>query len=147
MTYSILTTRKIQTEKSNEDGSTKIELPKEHVVSSGESLWSIAETYYKSGYNWVDLAKANAIANPDVIYVGQVLTIPNVPPIIVESGSISAASIQAPTHETITIQEGDTLWDIAENEYGSGYNWVEIVRLNNIQNPDLIYPTNVLRLK
>lgn len=123
------------------------QLPTKHVVQTDESLWTIAEQYYKSGYNWVDLASANNLSNPDYVTVGQTLVIPDVKPITVEAGQISAASISAPIHAQVTIQQGDTLWNIAQQEYGSGYQWTEIARLNTMTNPDLIYPGAVLRLQ
>ena len=56
-------------------------LPTTHVVVSGESLWSIAEKYYKSGYNWVTISLANVLQNPDYIEVDQIPTIPKADPI------------------------------------------------------------------
>ena len=53
-------------------------LPTTHIVKSGENLWKIAETYYKSGYNWVDIAEANEIPFPGDIETDQELTIPAV---------------------------------------------------------------------
>lgn len=52
--------------------------PSSHVVVSGDSLWDIAVATYGDGYRWTDIYQANAgsIANPDLIYVGQVLVIP-----------------------------------------------------------------------
>jgi nucleoid-associated protein YgaU len=55
-----------------------VKLPTNHTVSEGETLWSIAEKYYKSGYNWVDIQKANNLTNASVITKGQQLTIPDV---------------------------------------------------------------------
>ncbi len=57
---------------------TAIKLPASHTVQSGETLWSIAEKYYKSGYNWVDIQKANKLSDASIITKGQVLTIPEV---------------------------------------------------------------------
>lgn len=39
---------------------------------------------------------------------------------------------------TYVVQEGDTLWDLAERTYSSGYNFVDIAQSNNIINPDYI---------
>lgn len=55
-----------------------IKLPTSHIVGSGETLWSIAEKYYRSGYNWVDIQKENNLSNASVITKGQTLVIPNV---------------------------------------------------------------------
>lgn len=37
---------------------------------------------------------------------------------------------------TYTVLEGESLWDIAENQYGSGYSWVDIADANDLTNPD-----------
>lgn len=44
------------------------------------------------------------------------------------------------------VQAGDSLWKIAEKTYGSGYNWVDIARENNLKNPNLITPGQELTL-
>lgn len=44
------------------------------------------------------------------------------------------------------IVEGDNLWDISIRAFGDGYRWVEIARLNNLSNPDLIFPGTTLNL-
>lgn len=36
------------------------------------------------------------------------------------------------------VAAGDTLWTIAEKEYKNGYKWVEIARVNNLSNPDVV---------
>ena len=41
--------------------------------------------------------------------------------------------------QTYLVSKGDNLWKIAEKVTGSGYNWVEIAKENNIENPGLIY--------
>lgn len=49
---------------------------------------------------------------------------------------------------TYTVQSGDCLWNIAQNHYGDGANWTAIYQanLNQISNPNLIYPGQVLIL-
>jgi nucleoid-associated protein YgaU len=39
---------------------------------------------------------------------------------------------------TYTVSEGENLWDIAEIQYGSGYNWVDIAEANDLESPGLI---------
>ena len=48
--------------------------------------------------------------------------------------------------KTYTVKSGDYLWSIAVRAYGDGYQWVKIVKANNLVNPDLIFSGNVLRL-
>jgi LysM repeat protein len=47
-------------------------------VQAGDTLYAIALQYYGNGYDWPTLYQANQtqIANPNLIYAGQVLTIP-----------------------------------------------------------------------
>ncbi len=37
-----------------------------------------------------------------------------------------------------TVQEGETLWSIAEKSYGDGYAWVEIAKANNLTDANAI---------
>ena len=46
-------------------------------VNKGDTLWKIAQKY---GTTVADLAKSNNIANPDMIYIGQSITIPEKAP-------------------------------------------------------------------
>lgn len=45
-----------------------------------------------------------------------------------------------------TVKKGDTLWNICKKHLGDGQKYKDIAKLNNIKNPDLIYPGQVLRL-
>lgn len=47
-----------------------------YTVESGDTLWAIAERFYGDGNAYGRIASANGIDNPDLINVGQVLTIP-----------------------------------------------------------------------
>ncbi len=122
-------------------------LPRTHQVRLGEHLWKIAEEYYGSGYNWVDIAKENRLSNANLLVVGQELVIPKAEVIrpavrLTETGT-SEATI---TDNTYTVIRGDYLWDIALRAYGDGYRWVEIAQANNLVNPNIIHAGNVLSL-
>jgi nucleoid-associated protein YgaU len=45
-------------------------------VVSGDTLWAISERFYGDGSKFQAIADASGISNPDLIYPGQVLTIP-----------------------------------------------------------------------
>ena len=51
---------------------------KTYTVKAGDSLWAIAAKYYGKGAEYTKIANANTdkISNPNLIYPGQVLTIP-----------------------------------------------------------------------
>jgi nucleoid-associated protein YgaU len=119
--------------------------PAKHTVVAGESLWTISEIYYKSGYNWVDIRDANTMVNPDLIEAGQTLTIPDVAPKGVAIPAISSASTsEKPKDASYTVVHGDDLWTIAVLEYGNGYKWVDIAAANKLANPSIIHSGNVL---
>jgi nucleoid-associated protein YgaU len=56
--------------------------------------------------------------------------------------------LQRPAQLTYEVQEGDSLWSIAQNLTGDGENWHEIYEQNPDigENPDLIFPGQVLTL-
>jgi nucleoid-associated protein YgaU len=121
-------------------------MPKTYTVKSGDYLWSIAEKIYGSGYNWVDLANANNLENPGIIYAGTKLVVPNVAPKTLTAQNNPVEVANPITGSTYTVEKGDYLWSIAIRAYGDGYQWVKIAKANNLTNPDLIFSGNVLQL-
>ena len=106
-----------------------------YVVKPGDTLRSIAAAH---GTTIGAIVRANNMANPDVIYPGQRLTIP------VRSGSAPVAG-PAPTaaaKPTVgasvyhTVKLGDTLDKVAR-AYGTSA--AAIIAANGIRNPDLIW--------
>ena len=47
-----------------------------YTVVRGDTLWGIAQKFYGNGSRYTEIARANNIANPDIIHVGQKLLIP-----------------------------------------------------------------------
>jgi len=45
-----------------------------------------------------------------------------------------------------TVKSGDCLWKIAEEIYGSGYNWVDIARENKLPNPNILISGQELKI-
>lgn len=120
---------------------------KEHVVVKGETLWSIAEDSYGSGYNWVDVKKANNLKS-DNIEVGQKLTLPEVSAKKPTATKLSqvvkpAESISGSSY---TVVKGDSLWKVAVRAYGDGYQWTKIAKANKLVNPNVIHAGNILVL-
>ena len=119
-----------------------------YTVQAGENLWSIAEEQYGSGYNWVDIARENKLANAGLIETGQKLTIPDVEPKMLTSTTTTekveiSTSISGATY---TVAKGDNLWNIAVRAYGDGYRWPDIARENKLENPGIIHTGNILIL-
>lgn len=128
--------------------STISETKSEHVVIKGETLWSIAENSYGSGYNWIDIKDANNLQS-DEIEIGQKLVIPE--NITVKEPTVTVKVLNEPTGVSIAtntyeVVHGDCLWDIAVRAYGDGYKWIEIAKANKLENPNLIHAGNILTL-
>lgn len=127
-------------------------LPKIHVVSKGEHLWVIAERYYGTGYNWVDIAKANNLTNPEMIIEGMELTIPKTAIITLDNptGEVVDAKIndKVSLDSEYKVIAGDTLWKISVRTYSDGYQWTKIWEANRdtLPNPNLIEIDTVIRL-
>ena len=128
-----------------------------YTVGHGDTLWSIAERKYTSGYNWVDIQRFNNLANPNVLYEGQKLTLPVLSPIAVtiaqptkqkQATSTGVNNSQLLTNKILgvnyTVVKNDTLWDIAVRAYGDGYAWTKISNANKLVNPSLIHSGNKL---
>lgn len=49
---------------------------KTYTVRSGDTLWAIARKFYGNGAEYTKIASANGISNPNLIYPGQIFSIP-----------------------------------------------------------------------
>ncbi len=127
-----------------------VALPTTHVVAAGENLWTISEKYFTSGYNYVDIAAVNGLKNANKLAVGQKLSIPKVM-VRMPLGTGGPALYPVITDSRIegasyTVLKGDNLWSIAVRAYGDGFKWVEVAKVNNLTNPNLIHAGNVLSI-
>ena len=101
-------------------------------VKSGDCLSAIGS---RLGVNWKDIASANGIKSPYIIYVGQSLVIPG--------ANTTNTNPTSNNGTTYTVKSGDTLSAIAA-KYGTTYQ--KIASDNGISNPNLIYPGQVLKI-
>ena len=122
---------------------------KTYTVVSGDSLWSIAENLYGDGKAYIRLAEFNDLSEPNDLRVGQEIKIFSTGdevaalPIIDTVGFKDDDSSSVDTEITYTIQPGDSLWKIAEEQLNDPYSWTELYELNKEvigENPNLIYP-------
>ena len=100
-----------------------------YTVKAGDTLSKIADEY---NVTVESIARENSISNPNVIYVGQVLKIETV-----------RYNVHATGKVIYLVKSGDTLSQIAQT-YGTTVN--ELVRINDIQNPNLIYVGEKIRI-
>jgi LysM repeat protein len=114
-----------------------------HVVQPGENLFRISLRY---GVSIQALQAANNIANPNLIFVGQVLKIPSgtgTQPTPVPGQPTTAPVTPVPATGSYTVQRGDTLSTIARK---FGTTVAAIVQANGIVNANLIYVGQTLRI-
>lgn len=132
-------------------------LPKIYVVTEGDNLAVIAKKVYGCQHgnkriNITRIFQANygILESPDEIYVGQRLVIPPLSDLQSSEGRIErlfcpasvekAESIgqrhiatdsgQAEQNRRHIVQEGDSLWQIAAEQFGDGARYHEIAKLN-----------------
>ena len=96
-----------------------------YVIQPGDTLSGIAARF---GTTVSELTRINKISDPDRIYAGNTIKVPE------KSGSAT---------RTYTIRPGDTLSGIA-SRYGTTV--AAIARLNNIPDPDRIYAGKTIRI-
>lgn len=104
-----------------------------YTVQRGDTLSEIASRYGTTVQELVDI---NNIANPNLIYPGQNLRILN-------NSTVYGSETRGTGSITYTVQRGNTLSQIAR---AYGVTVSHIVEMNNIQNPNLIYPGEKLRI-
>ena len=98
----------------------------------------------RSSWMKTSSVKASDLTNANVLLVGQKLTLPKVE--IKQPTVTATAAMPSITGGSYEVKEGDSLWEIAVRAYGDGYQWVEIARANDLDNPDIIHPSNNLTI-
>lgn len=160
--------------KVTEEATTSAQPGSTYVVQEGDTLWSISEKSYGTGFDWPKIAEANKLASTDSLEAGQKLEIPVLPASPAASAAVAASpatteATPAPSASPVatpepkqeapaptptaaingtsyTVVAGDTLWDIACRAYGDCYAWAKIATENKLVNPNLIHPGNVFTL-
>ena len=94
-----------------------------HTVSRGETLASIARRY---GTSAAAMSSANGISNPNLVRIGQRLTVP---------GAGSAPAAAAPAATVHTVSSGENLASIARR-YGT--TTAALTSANGLDNPNLV---------
>ena len=96
-----------------------------YTVRPGNTLYAIAQFF---GTSVKEIAQANGLVYPYTIYPGQELVLP-------------VEEIQSPKY--YVVRPGDTILSIADRY---GLELEELLALNNLENPNIIYPGQILRL-
>jgi len=114
-----------------------------HVVQPGENLFRISLRY---GVPMASIVQANGITNPNLIFVGQQLTIPagGVPTVPTPApGAPPPTAVPGGSTSTYTVVPGDTLGRIASR---FGTTVAAIAQANGIANPNLIFAGQTLTI-
>lgn len=104
-----------------------------YIVQPGDTLSEIASRY---GTTVQELVAINHLANPNLIFPGETLR-------VTTNSTVHGSETRGTGSITYTVQRGNTLSQIA-NAYGVTVS--HIVEINDIQNPNLIYPGEKLRI-
>jgi lysozyme len=109
-----------------------------YTVQLGDTLGAIAKQF---GVSTESIVQANLLTDPDVLMVGQELKIPGTQASSEEATGTEASGETA--QDTYVVSQGDTLGTIAKR---FGVSAVELQELNEIANPNQIFPGQVLRI-
>lgn len=101
----------------------------EYTVQPGDTLYGIARKYHVTPG---EIARANQIANPNLIYPGQRLSIP-----------VRDDRRQADTYLLYRVKPGDTFYAIA-SRFGTTVK--KLTLENKLPDPNLIYPGQILKI-
>jgi len=119
-------------------------------VQPGDTLWDLAATHLGDGHRWHEIAALNydtpqpgggALTDSHWIEPGWQLQLPQT--------AQPAAADPATQDLRVTVEQGDTLYDLAETHLGDGDRYPEIVQANaeleqpggeRLTDPDLIRP-------
>lgn len=108
----------------------------DYVIQPGDELWSLAEQHLGSGERWREILALNpGLSATSELMPGSVVRLP----LEVQEESPEEAPPATPA-QSVEVERGDTLWDLAEEHLGDPHRWPELHRANldRIQDPDQI---------
>ena len=94
-------------------------------VKESDSLSKISETVYGSQEFWPALATINNIANPNIIWTGTTLKLPQKEELTKTREAMAVTSYQ--------VAQGETLFTIAQKVYGDGSKWPVLDAANGMK--------------
>jgi hypothetical protein len=101
-----------------------------YTVHTGDTLSSIAQRFYGNPADWRAIYQANSakVHNPNLIYQGEVLDIPNDPPAAPVAPAVPAATAATTTtlHGTLSCAGLEELWEDAGGAQGEAFMAAEI---------------------
>jgi 5'-nucleotidase len=123
------------------------------MAAGGDEYTSLGESPQTGEYAALDEAVIEyikVVEPTSVVVEGRVNVVeteePAVEEPVVEEPVVEEPVVEEPATEaaeTYTVVSGDVLWKIAEN---FGLTWEALSEFNNLENPNLIYPGDVLEI-
>ena len=101
-------------------------------VQRHDTLWALADRHLGDGARYTEILELNRgrpqpdgrrLENPSWLYPGWVLRLP-------ADARITRTGQASGDPEVVVVEQGDTLWEIAEDELGAGTRYPEIFREN-----------------
>jgi LysM repeat protein len=99
-----------------------------YTVKKGDTLWKIAQKTMGSGNQYKAIMTLNQLSS-DKLKIGQVLKI--------KEKADSKEETSSPALVPYTVKKGDTLWEIASDQLGSGKRYKEIMTASGIDSENL----------
>jgi nucleoid-associated protein YgaU len=93
-----------QTQQEQSADVSKDQLPGQYVVKDGDTLFTIAQSYYNDGFKYPELVKANSMADENQIAVGQKINIPKLDQAATSPQNTPEASVE----QTLNAQTSPT---------------------------------------
>ncbi|CAF0786738.1 unnamed protein product [Adineta steineri] len=114
-----------------------------YTVQRGDTLWDIAKQQLGDGNRFEEIKRANNLSSNDIC-AGQQLIIPGNGTATANHGATNYranspdnASVSGVGMSKYTVQQGDTLWKIADQELGDGNRFEEIKRASGLSSNDI----------
>jgi LysM repeat protein len=170
--WAVLGNMAVLGERSNDQQSSPPQVRGEtYTVQKGDYVIALARQF---GIDWRDIVDLNSLSYPFIIYPGQVLQLPAVAgqeavvepeptptskheqefnarvflPIVGKDASLEATDVVLSTvpapEKTVLVLHADTLINFAKS---INANWLELIKLNRLKYPYVVYPGQVLRVK
>ena len=113
-----------------------------YIVQPGETLNIISSKVFGTARRWQELAEANQLAEPFVIYPGQQIRFA----VADDATRTFAEGYRNLPQQVVEVEQGDTLSSLAERIYGNSNHWKILASMNQttIPDPDNLEPGAVL---
>lgn len=107
-----------------------------YIVQKGDTLAKVAQRVYGDMNKWTEIADFTGIANPNLVYPGDVIYYQ-----LTEATQAFAGSYESVARSEVEVGQGDTLATISNRVLGNSTLWKLIWRQNDkISNPDKLEP-------